>query len=228
MGVDPDHVLMCEDGDRIELGDKGIKRLAGVPAGYLYVDGTVGDVGDGVLRDRKVLAEEGVVVVIVTVDMKTGAIIRGPRSSPAAGCTPPRPRTCSRMPPTPCAGHQGRGQEGGNIDSSSSSATSARRREVRQRPDQAPSDDRPGRHGGLDRACGTVAAPRRWASCTPWVRVLLVSGWRSLRLPPGRRSGRWLAGARNRPARVVARLPCRRRWGWVGVGRRPTVSVARR
>ena len=78
MGVDPDHVLLCEDGDRIELGDKGIKRLDGVPAGYLYVDGTVGDVGDGVLRDRKVLAEEGVVVVIVTVDMKTGAIIPGP------------------------------------------------------------------------------------------------------------------------------------------------------
>jgi ribonuclease J len=47
-------------------------------AGYLYVDGTVGDVGDGVLRDRKVLAEEGVVVVIVTVDMKTGAVITGP------------------------------------------------------------------------------------------------------------------------------------------------------
>jgi ribonuclease J len=78
MGVDPDHVLLCEDGDRIELGDKGIKRLEGVPAGYLYVDGTVGDVGDGVLRDRKVLAEEGVVVVIVTIDMKSGAIITGP------------------------------------------------------------------------------------------------------------------------------------------------------
>ena len=78
MGVDPDHVLLCEDGDRIELGDKGIKRVESVPAGYLYVDGTVGDVGDGVLRDRKVLAEEGVVVVIVTVDMKSGAIITGP------------------------------------------------------------------------------------------------------------------------------------------------------
>ena len=40
-----------------------------VPAGYLYVDGIVGDVGHGVLRDRRVLAEEGVVVVIVTVDV---------------------------------------------------------------------------------------------------------------------------------------------------------------
>ncbi len=78
MGVDADHVLLCEDGDRIELNDKGIKRMDGVPAGYLYVDGTVGDVGQGVLRDRKVLAEEGVVVVIVSVDMRTGAILTGP------------------------------------------------------------------------------------------------------------------------------------------------------
>jgi ribonuclease J len=78
MGVDADHVLICEDGDRLELGDEGIRRVDGVPAGYLYVDGTVGDVGQGVLRDRKVLAEEGVVVVIVSVDMQTGAILTGP------------------------------------------------------------------------------------------------------------------------------------------------------
>jgi ribonuclease J len=78
MGVEPDHVLICEDGDRIELGDDGIRRLDGVPAGYLYVDGTVGDVGQGVLRDRSILAAEGVVVAIVTVDMRTGGIITGP------------------------------------------------------------------------------------------------------------------------------------------------------
>jgi ribonuclease J len=78
MGVAEDHVLICEDGDRLELGDDGIRRVDGVPAGYLYVDGTVGDVGQGVLRDRKVLAEEGVVVVIVSVDMQTGAILTGP------------------------------------------------------------------------------------------------------------------------------------------------------
>ena len=49
-----------------------------VPAGFLYVDGIVGDVGHGVLRDRRSLAEEGVVVVIVTVDMKSGEVIAGP------------------------------------------------------------------------------------------------------------------------------------------------------
>jgi len=50
-----------------------------VPAGYLYVDGSgIGDVGHGVLRDRRVLAEEGVVVVIVTIDVQNRAIITGP------------------------------------------------------------------------------------------------------------------------------------------------------
>ena len=45
------------------LTDDGIDFAGRVPAGYLYVDGIVGDVGHGVLRDRRVLAEEGVVVV---------------------------------------------------------------------------------------------------------------------------------------------------------------------
>ena len=49
-----------------------------MPAGYLYVDGIVGDVGSGVLRDRRVLAEEGVVVVVVTVDAKSGEVLTGP------------------------------------------------------------------------------------------------------------------------------------------------------
>ena len=56
---------------------------AGCPAGYLYVDGIVGDVGHGVLRDRRVLAEEGVVVVVVAVDVQTGRSSPGRRSSPA-------------------------------------------------------------------------------------------------------------------------------------------------
>jgi ribonuclease J len=79
MGVAEDHVLVCEDGDQLVLTDSGITRgQKVVPAGYLYVDGIVGDVGQGVLRDRRVLAEEGVVVVVVTVDARTGAIITGP------------------------------------------------------------------------------------------------------------------------------------------------------
>ena len=68
MGIDPAKVLLCEDGDVIQLDEKGIQRDGRVPAGYVYVDGTVGDIEHGVLRDRQKLAEEGVVMVVVTVD----------------------------------------------------------------------------------------------------------------------------------------------------------------
>lgn len=79
MGVAGDHVVVCEDGDRVVLSDEGltVERRA-VPAGYLYVDGIVGEVSTGVLRDRQVLAEEGVVVVFVGVDVATGAVLTGP------------------------------------------------------------------------------------------------------------------------------------------------------
>ncbi len=78
MGVPAANVLLAEDGDVIELSDNGIDFAGQVPAGYLYVDGIVGDVGQGVLRDRRVLAEEGVVVVIVTVDVQNRTIVTGP------------------------------------------------------------------------------------------------------------------------------------------------------
>ena len=76
--VGPEHVLVCTDGDQLVLDHAGLRVDAAVPAGYLYVDGIIGDVGHGVLRDRRVLAEEGVVVVVVTVDVATGAILTGP------------------------------------------------------------------------------------------------------------------------------------------------------
>ncbi len=78
MGVEHSKVIVCEDGDVLELSDDGLEAVERVPAGYLYVDGIVGDVGQGVLRDRRVLAEEGVVVVVVTVDVQSGKVITGP------------------------------------------------------------------------------------------------------------------------------------------------------
>jgi ribonuclease J len=78
MGMPRDRVVLCEDGDVIELTDGGIEQVGRVPSGYVYVDGIVGDVGQGVIRDRRVLGEEGVVVVVVTVDMQTGKVLTGP------------------------------------------------------------------------------------------------------------------------------------------------------
>ncbi|MBW8826707.1 MAG: ribonuclease J [Acidobacteria bacterium] len=79
MGVEEGKTLISLDGDQLELTDDGLRKIGEVPAGYLFVDGTgLGDIGHGVLRDRRVLAEEGVVVVIITVDAKTGELIAGP------------------------------------------------------------------------------------------------------------------------------------------------------
>jgi ribonuclease J len=78
MGIPPSRVLLCEDGDVVEISDDDVTPVSRVPAGYLYVDGIVGDVGQGVLRDRRVLAEEGVVVVVVTVDVASGKVLTGP------------------------------------------------------------------------------------------------------------------------------------------------------
>jgi ribonuclease J len=78
MGIPHDRVVLCEDGDVIQLSDEGLAHIGRVPGGYVYVDGIVGDVGQGVIRDRRVLGEEGVVVVVVTVDTQTGKVLTGP------------------------------------------------------------------------------------------------------------------------------------------------------
>ena len=79
MGVAADQVLLCEDGDVVRLDGSGLHRDGTVPAGYLYVDGTVGDVGHGVLRDRRQLAEEGVVMVVATVDLQRKVLTGAPQ-----------------------------------------------------------------------------------------------------------------------------------------------------
>ncbi len=78
MGVAASKIIVCTDGDQVTLDDTGLRPTAQVPSGYLYVDGIIGDVGSGVLRDRRVLAEEGVVVVIVGVDIEHGTTMIGP------------------------------------------------------------------------------------------------------------------------------------------------------
>ncbi len=78
LGIAEGQVVICEDGDQVTLDDAGVRRTGKVSANYVYVDGIVGDVGRGVLRDRQLLAEEGVVVVIVAVDVHRRSIVTGP------------------------------------------------------------------------------------------------------------------------------------------------------
>jgi ribonuclease J len=80
MGIAGDRALLCEDGDAVLLDNAGLRRDGSVPGGYLFVDGSsVGDIGHGVLRDRMVLAEEGVVMAVATVDVKRGEVVGVPQ-----------------------------------------------------------------------------------------------------------------------------------------------------
>ncbi len=79
MGVPSDNILVCEDGNQVELTDSGLTRAGDVPSEYIYVDGTsIGGVGHSVLSDRRVLGEEGVVSAIVCVDLEREELISGP------------------------------------------------------------------------------------------------------------------------------------------------------
>ena len=78
MGTPEDHILIAEDGDRLILDDNGLRQVGTVPSEYVYVHGTVGDIGSGVLRDRRILADDGVVAVTVCVDRKKKRLVSGP------------------------------------------------------------------------------------------------------------------------------------------------------
>ena len=63
----------------LEISEDGAKLVADVPSGDILVDGLgIGDVGNIVLRDRKHLAEDGLIVVVVTISKKDGKVISGP------------------------------------------------------------------------------------------------------------------------------------------------------
>ena len=79
MGVDPKKVVISDIGKVMELSSRTIKFNGTVPSGRILVDGTgVGDVGSVVLRDRKHLAQDGMLVVVVSLDGEDCSLISGP------------------------------------------------------------------------------------------------------------------------------------------------------
>jgi ribonuclease J len=79
MGMQPKQIVIGEVGTTIELSARTAKLGAVVPSGIVLVDGTgVGDVGSVVLRDRKHLAEDGMIVVCVNISAEDGGILTGP------------------------------------------------------------------------------------------------------------------------------------------------------
>jgi len=79
MGMSPRNILIGEIGSVMELGSRTLKISGTVTAGKVFVDGTgVGDVGSVVLRDRKHLAQDGMIVVCLNLSGQDGSIISGP------------------------------------------------------------------------------------------------------------------------------------------------------
>ena len=79
MGMDPANIFVCDIGQVLELDRDTCRRAGTVPSGRMLVDGYgVGDVGNIVLRDRRHLAQDGLIVVVATVDIDEATIISGP------------------------------------------------------------------------------------------------------------------------------------------------------
>jgi ribonuclease J len=79
LGIPEENIVVAEDGDIIELNNDGIKIVDHLSSGNVFVDGlSVGDVGQIVLRDRKVLSQDGILMAVLTVDKETGKPIAGP------------------------------------------------------------------------------------------------------------------------------------------------------
>ncbi|MED3552133.1 ribonuclease J [Cytobacillus praedii] len=78
-GLTGDQIFIPEKGEVVEVGDEEIQPAGRVPAGNVLIDGSgVGDVGNIVLRDRKLLSQDGILLVVVTLNKKEKKISAGP------------------------------------------------------------------------------------------------------------------------------------------------------
>jgi len=79
IGIPKENTFVLEDGDVLELNPQTAKITGKIASGNVYVDGlSVGDVGSVILRDRKMLSRDGIVVVIITVNNQTGKLVGRP------------------------------------------------------------------------------------------------------------------------------------------------------
>ena len=79
VGIPRNNIFVMEDGDILELSNQSARLSGKITAGNVYVDGlSVGDVGNAVLHDRRVLSRDGIAVVVVAVNKETGTLIGRP------------------------------------------------------------------------------------------------------------------------------------------------------
>ena len=78
-GIDPEGVLVCEDGAVVDLVDGKARVVGAVPNEYVYVDGrSVGEVTEDDLKDRRILGEEGFISIVTVIDRDTKRVVTGP------------------------------------------------------------------------------------------------------------------------------------------------------
>ncbi len=79
LGTPKENVFLMENGRILEIGEDSAKMTVQVPSGVVLVDGLgVGDVGNIVLRDRQLLSENGMIIIVVSLDRKTSKVVAGP------------------------------------------------------------------------------------------------------------------------------------------------------
>ena len=79
VGIPRERIILCDIGDVLDITSEKVNKAGKVPSGQILVDGLgVGDVGNIVLRDRRQLAQDGILIVVITIDKQTGAVIAGP------------------------------------------------------------------------------------------------------------------------------------------------------
>ncbi len=79
LGIPKENILMISSGDVLELDDERAEVVDKVQVGSVFVDGLgIGDVGNIVMRDRQHLAEDGIIIVVLTLEAGTGQILAGP------------------------------------------------------------------------------------------------------------------------------------------------------
>ncbi len=79
MGIASGNIYIADNGKQVELSKRKMSVVEGVPAGKIFVDGYgVGDVGNAVIRERKRLAEDGLMIISAVIEKETGLLISGP------------------------------------------------------------------------------------------------------------------------------------------------------
>ena len=79
MGIEKENIIMMQNGKVLEIGEDGVESTGVVPNGRVLVDGLgVGDVGNIVLRDRQHLSQDGLIIIVLTMDSSTGEVVAGP------------------------------------------------------------------------------------------------------------------------------------------------------